>query len=139
MIDSSSIPRPFWKTVRLWDLAGRQEVRELRGHAAHVHAVAFSPDGTRLALASGGATVCTRDIIRLSMRARTGVGTPGPIGGSSRNEVARIGLLDLSNLVPAVNPAKNIRRPGSSSRRRGHGERATARIHDDLRPGPGRR
>ena len=42
-------------TIRLWDVATRQEVCELRGHESYVHAVAFSPDGTRLASASGDA------------------------------------------------------------------------------------
>ena len=42
-------------TIRLWDVASRQEVCQLRGHDSYVHAVAFSPDGTRLASASGDA------------------------------------------------------------------------------------
>jgi WD40 repeat protein len=40
-------------TVRLWDVATRREVGNLRGHAAAVFRVAFSPDGKTLA--SGGA------------------------------------------------------------------------------------
>jgi WD40 repeat protein len=35
-------------TIRLLDVARRQEVAELRGHTDYVHAVAWSPDGTRL-------------------------------------------------------------------------------------------
>ncbi len=40
-------------TVRLWDVATRREVGNLRGHAAPVFQIAFSPDGRTLA--SGGA------------------------------------------------------------------------------------
>ena len=32
-------------TIRLWDVASRQEVCQLRGHDSYVHAIAFSPDG----------------------------------------------------------------------------------------------
>jgi serine/threonine protein kinase/WD40 repeat protein len=39
-------------SVRLWDLAGTPERRELAGHAAGVPALAFSPDGAMLASTS---------------------------------------------------------------------------------------
>jgi len=38
--------------VRLWDVAKGEELAVLRGHANHVMAVTFSPDGTQLATAS---------------------------------------------------------------------------------------
>ncbi len=44
-------------SVWLWDPAGGQRVRELRGHARGVTAVAFAPAGTVLASASHDATV----------------------------------------------------------------------------------
>jgi serine/threonine protein kinase len=56
-------------TIRLWDLATRQEVAELRGHEAYVHAVAWSPDGTRLVSGSGDFTVGVWD--SLSAQERT--------------------------------------------------------------------
>lgn len=34
--------------VRIWDLAARQEVRQLPAEARNVHGMSFSPDGTRL-------------------------------------------------------------------------------------------
>ncbi len=40
------------RVVRLWDAEGRP-LRELTGHSVAVRAVAFSPDGTRLASAAG--------------------------------------------------------------------------------------
>jgi WD40 repeat protein len=36
------------KTVRLWDVAGGNEIRLFKGHEDPVMAVAFSPDGQRL-------------------------------------------------------------------------------------------
>ena len=44
-------PKPPGVIV-LWDVAGRRELRTLRGHGARITAVAFSPDGRTLA--SGG-------------------------------------------------------------------------------------
>jgi WD40 repeat protein len=41
------------KTVRLWDLATRQTAATYRGHRTYAHAVAFTPDGRRLASADG--------------------------------------------------------------------------------------
>jgi WD40 repeat protein len=41
-------------TVNLWDAAERKQVDVLRGHLLGVHAVAFSPDGERLATISHG-------------------------------------------------------------------------------------
>jgi WD40 repeat protein len=38
----------------LWDLASRTPIANLQGHLLGVHAVAFSPDGRRVATASGG-------------------------------------------------------------------------------------
>ena len=56
-------------TVRLWDLATFQEVAELHGHMAYVHALAWSPDGTRLVSGSGDFTVRVWD--SLSAQERT--------------------------------------------------------------------
>src|SRR5439155_9336865 len=38
-------------SVELWDVASGRQVRRLRGHRGPVSAVAFSPDGERLAAA----------------------------------------------------------------------------------------
>jgi WD40 repeat protein len=57
-------------TIRLIDVARRQEVAELRGHTDYVHALAFSPDGTRLASGSGDATVRVWDTLSVRQRAR---------------------------------------------------------------------
>jgi WD40 repeat protein len=37
--------------VKIWDLAGRQEIFSLKGHTGPISTVAFSPDGQRLATA----------------------------------------------------------------------------------------
>lgn len=46
--------RPVDCTLRLWDLQTGKEVRQLKGHTAPVHAVAFSADG-QFALSAAGA------------------------------------------------------------------------------------
>ncbi len=57
-------------TVRLWDLESREEAAELRGHGDYVHAVAWSPDGTRLLSASGEVAVRVWDSVSPGLRAR---------------------------------------------------------------------
>jgi WD40 repeat protein/serine/threonine protein kinase len=69
-------------SIRLWDVAsavragGKElpeaEVAELRGHEDYVHAVAWSPDGTRLISASGDRTVRVWDSLSAHERARRG-------------------------------------------------------------------
>ncbi|MEQ1903739.1 MAG: WD40 repeat domain-containing protein, partial [Pirellulaceae bacterium] len=44
-------------TVRLWDVASRTQVAELRGHTDHIWRVAFTTDGKLLASASRDKTV----------------------------------------------------------------------------------
>ena len=50
------------------DPATSQQVAELRGHTDYVHAVAFSPDGTRLVSGSGDATVRIWDTLAVKER-----------------------------------------------------------------------
>src|SRR5262249_46636012 len=59
-------------TIRLWDVARRQQVAELRGHKAYVHAVTFSPDGTQLVSASGDWTVRIWDSLKPAKRSLRG-------------------------------------------------------------------
>lgn len=56
-------------SVRLFDVASRAQVAELRGHTDYVHAVAWSPDGTRLDSGSGDFTVRVRDSLSPAERA----------------------------------------------------------------------
>jgi WD40 repeat protein len=69
-------------SIRLWDVASARraggkevleaEVAELRGHGDYVHAVAWSPDGTRLLSASGDRIVRIWDSLSAHERARRG-------------------------------------------------------------------
>ena len=54
----------------------RQQVAELRGHTDYVHAVAWSPDGTRLVSGSGDFTVRVWDSLSIQARARASQGEP---------------------------------------------------------------
>jgi len=75
-------------TIRLWDVASRQEVCQLRGHDSYVHAIAFSADGTRLASASGDLTVRIWETVPPSVRAQRPDGSL-----PSRGSVSRRGAL----------------------------------------------
>ena len=51
------------QTVKIWNTATGQEAHTLRGHTKNVWAVAFSPDGTRLACASSDQTTKLWDVV----------------------------------------------------------------------------
>jgi WD40 repeat protein len=54
--------------IRIWDVATRQELAELSGHSDYVHALAFSPDGTRLISSSGDRTIRVWDTLTRAER-----------------------------------------------------------------------
>jgi eukaryotic-like serine/threonine-protein kinase len=60
------------------DVASRQQVAELRGHTDYVHAVAWSPDGTRLVSGSGDFTVHVWDSLSARERAKRAADKPTP-------------------------------------------------------------
>jgi WD40 repeat protein len=65
-------------SIRLIDVASREQVAELHGHSEYVHAVAWSPDGTRLASGSGDYTVRIWDSLSVQERARRAADTHQP-------------------------------------------------------------
>jgi WD40 repeat protein/serine/threonine protein kinase len=94
-------------TIRLWDVGvarragGKEcpdaEVAELHGHDAYVHAVDWSPDGTRLISASGDGTVRVWDSLPPAVRARpAGAYVPprGYVCGRAAEPIAFDGRLD---------------------------------------------
>ena len=50
------------RTIRLWDVLNRYEVRRLQGHTATVNSIAFGPRGDLIASASGDGTVRLWDV-----------------------------------------------------------------------------
>src|SRR5690606_35604043 len=42
------------KTIKIWDISTRLELRTLSGSQSEIHAVTFSPDGSMIAAAGGG-------------------------------------------------------------------------------------
>jgi WD40 repeat protein len=53
-------------------------VAELHGHDAYVHAIDWSPDGTRLISASGDGTVRVWDSLSAQVRARSAPAAAAP-------------------------------------------------------------
>ena len=58
MLASGSVDR----TIRLWDVATRENIAVLSGHNNEVSTISFSPDGTMLASGSGDRTIRLWDI-----------------------------------------------------------------------------
>ena len=45
------------KSIRIWDLESRNQIKELKGHSYSVNSASFSPDGKTLASGSSDKTI----------------------------------------------------------------------------------
>jgi WD40 repeat protein len=77
-------------------LASRQQVAELRGHADFVHAIAWSPDGTRLITGSGDFTMRVWDSLSAQDRAKRAATT---LGGRELAQKVRQLVLDFHGVL----------------------------------------
>jgi WD40 repeat protein len=81
--------------AHVWDLLTGAEIGTIAGHTGPVHAVAFSPDGTRLVTASEGATALIWDVaaVRRSWSRAAGRTPAAPtLSGPKDLEAARAAL-----------------------------------------------
>ena len=73
-------------TIKLWEMATREQTATLGGHSEWVHSLAFSPDGGTLASGSRDGTMVLWDLQRVQLRPQTltkvsDVEQQGPAGG----------------------------------------------------------
>ena len=97
-------------TVRIWDLSNGRLVATLKGHSASVFAVAFSPDGRRLATGSDNGELKLWDVLT-GNNTLTLPGHGGPVGqvifspdgsrlaSSGGDGKIRVWALDLDDLI----------------------------------------
>ena len=67
--DGKTLASAHWDTVRLWDLATKKHVTDLKGHSEEINALAISPDGAMLATASRDRTAVLWDLASCQKRA----------------------------------------------------------------------
>ncbi len=97
-------------TIKLWNLATREEIRTLKGHSNHIYSVAFAPDSKTLASGSEDKTIKLWNLIAGENRTLTGHSNwVNSVAFSHDGKILATGSVDKTIKLWNVETGKEIR------------------------------